>query len=786
MKRKTSFDSAPDPIKKPKIWTTSEESQEEEYSAQEFVLPVEMIEKILSYLSVGDMMCFGSVCSYWRELSVYKSWIKAGILDMRYMTTDVYRELSRPYIKYEQVGFQASVYVNLDIVEKHLEEINSRERPSILFSLLEEKLDSWISFNKDCFSDAKSPPIDIHQIESFEGLGLHLKQYQKEAISWMIHVETKMVNEYDLGTSMVPWVGSGSDLFFDYVHYKIVPSSDVSSYLKARVSGGILADEMGMGKTIEVLGLIQNNPPPELDCLTENHNFKESVHFPSRATLVVCPSQISKQWADEVNKHSLNDLNVILLETMNHSKKYTFRDIMEADIVIVSVQFLQNKNYMSLGFTCRGKLQAKHVIQRQRDALPKIRKRLRKMKDNGLSQDRPILDFFKWWRIVYDEGHEYLNNDYFKALFRGYCSVYSWLVSGTPPKKFDHERIGLVIDKKKILKELTEEEYESHFVATYDKYLVRNFIRNNLLCRHMKDTVNYEYTLSPCEEQPIYLDFHPIERALYHVEYSESDVKPYEYYLEHVFFLRSSLHVAIKRKYLSISKAVKDGRYFLNSFRPVAPITLTQHLLIEEKKEILLEKKRKREVLSLCMESNPTPIEQLKDGTFELDKAICKYGTKLAHLIKFILDSYDNEGFRSLVFSQNTMLLKDITLLLSHYNISTIELIGNVNVKKKAIRDFKDGKERVMLMKLKGNESGTNLHNASHVILVDPLTEHNKDNQLQAIGRAHRLGRTGDPVKVVRFIIRDTFEEEKNKKYLLERDNKAPVRTSSLSGLNVN
>lgn len=71
-----------------------------------------------------------------------------------------------------------------------------------------------------------------------------------------------------------------------------------------------------------------------------------------------------------------------------------------------------------------------------------------------------------------------------------------------------------------------------------------------------------------------------------------------------------------------------------------------------------------------------------------------------------------------------------------------------------------------MLLNLNGSEAGTNLVRATHVLLLDPLTDSNIDQHLQAIGRAHRLGRDKDQlhVRVVRFVVRKTFEEELHKK----------------------
>lgn len=89
------------------------------------------------------------------------------------------------------------------------------------------------------------------------------------------------------------------------------------------------------------------------------------------------------------------------------------------------------------------------------------------------------------------------------------------------------------------------------------------------------------------------------------------------------------------------------------------------------------------------------------------------------------------------------------------------------------------------MLSLENAASGTNLTEATHVILMDPVagtSEEARAIEDQAIGRAHRLGQDRQ-ITVVRMIMRETIEEEL---YLvgLEHGNLFETRTFSLTMLN--
>ena len=89
-------------------------------------------------------------------------------------------------------------------------------------------------------------------------------------------------------------------------------------------------------------------------------------------------------------------------------------------------------------------------------------------------------------------------------------------------------------------------------------------------------------------------------------------------------------------------------------------------------------------------------------------------------------------------------------------------IISNAIQKTAALSSFKDSDSevKVILLSLSKAASGSNLIQASHVVLIDPISgtkEEVKAIEQQAIGRAYRQGQA-QQVTVVRFLIKDTKE----------------------------
>jgi SNF2 family DNA or RNA helicase len=167
-----------------------------------------------------------------------------------------------------------------------------------------------------------------------------------------------------------------------------------------------------------------------------------------------------------------------------------------------------------------------------------------------------------------------------------------------------------------------------------------------------------------------------------------------------------------------------------------------------------------------------TEAEQEEQRLFQ--EQLNKYGTKLAHLMKYLNEIFKDPKARVIIFSQYDKMLTLIGSVLTQFAIQHVFVKGNVFVVNKNIKKFKeDPKIRVIMLSSETAASGSNLTEASHIIFVNVMNA-TKDETLalevQCIGRSIRLGQKKHVV-LKRFIMENTVEQEYFEK------NKYDIRT---------
>lgn len=338
-------------------------------------------------------------------------------------------------------------------------------------------------------------------IENPKFLKCTLYNYQKRSVNWM--------NKRELANTEVNYNINDEIVFGDY-HYDVVRQTFCKQTDRKvlQFSGGALIDEVGLGKTIQMTTVSLLNPAKN-SCY---YQFPNNLF--SRATLVVCPNQLCGQWKREIEKMTNNTYNIISILTKVHYDKYTYQDILDADFVIVSSAFLENKCYVDK--ITQGISKNKNYLKSSEFNLKLLEENINKITKQ--EYENPLILFdtninilgIHWYRIIIDEFHELFTVDKFKhvgnilPLFK---ANYKWAVTGTP---FNKDSICLLkmLDFVTGFKNLYEKKIFT--IEAISQYMKDNFFRHNT-----KKSIMDEYTLKPIKETTLWLKFSSTERMMY-------------------------------------------------------------------------------------------------------------------------------------------------------------------------------------------------------------------------------------------------------------------------------
>jgi SNF2 family DNA or RNA helicase len=154
-----------------------------------------------------------------------------------------------------------------------------------------------------------------------------------------------------------------------------------------------------------------------------------------------------------------------------------------------------------------------------------------------------------------------------------------------------------------------------------------------------------------------------------------------------------------------------------------------------------------------------TLLRQLSLHPGLIDKTTINAGSPKIDFLVEQLPQLQAEGHSAVVFSQFTGFLSILRSHLDAAGVSYSYLDGSVSAKKRAaaIKQFRDGENRVFLISLKAGGFGLNLTEADYCFLCDPWWS--PAAEAQAVDRTHRIGQTRK-VSVYRLVSQATIEEK--------------------------
>jgi DNA repair protein RAD16 len=190
-------------------------------------------------------------------------------------------------------------------------------------------------------------PIKPLASEQPAGISRKLKSFQLEGLNWMIRQE------------------------------------------KSQWKGGLLGDEMGMGKTIQAVSLIMSD-------------------FPAKEpTLVVVPPVALMQWQAEINSYTDGKLKVLIFHNTNPKvKQMKVKDLKAFNVIMVSYSGLES------------------MYRKENKGWNR---------NDGIVKEDSILHAIKFHRLILDEAHsiKQRTTSVARACF-ALKADYKWCLSGTP------------------------------------------------------------------------------------------------------------------------------------------------------------------------------------------------------------------------------------------------------------------------------------------------------------------------------------------------------------------
>lgn len=587
------------------------------------------------------------------------------------------------------------------------------------------------------------------------GLGVDLFPYQLDTLGFMLQAEQREGMHEQL------WERIG-DLYYSPCFQQVRGTLDGVIKLPR---GGFLCEEVGLGKTIEVLALVRANPAPD-----DLPAPAPGALRPSRATVVVCPVTIVAQWIQMVERFLVRPTAEVVL--YHGSRKTSDVDVLEnAEIILTTYETL-SKEY-----------QKKVAVDVENDNLP----------EGVPRRPLPPLYAMQWHRVVFDESHTVRNEHTGKGQGCAHIpSTRRWCLTATPFR-----------DEMSASQDLRAQMGMLHS-SLRDVPLTWRSMLYSLGVRHNKEQVRADMPAVPDKQEHIVsVPMNPADRAVYtealqtvRREYDRVRVLMQEtnspgLYMRYMMSVFAPLRtfcntgrmprIPVREDLGTVQEAmIEEGEApedecpicFTGMDEPMR--TSCRHWFCRACITDWLTAAHGNHKCPLCRQ--PLQMNQLVrivrpgEGPAAPSPAAPAgppadhqpeiHDHKLRILLQRLVELQEREPeAKFLIFSQYRDRLQALQEGLEEREIGFRRIDGSMTLlrRSKAIRDFESNdRVRCMILDVRTASFGLNLTRAHHVLFLDTPT--NPAAVRQAVGRAHRTGQR-QAVHVHHFVLQDTIEE---------------------------
>ncbi|CAD8131351.1 unnamed protein product [Paramecium sonneborni] len=377
-------------------------------------------------------------------------------------------------------------------------------------------------FNNLIFEEQETPQLMISK----------LKKHQKEALFWMLYREGRIKdNKFQQKQRLSPlWqeykLLGGESLFVNMFTGKVSKEIVVLQETK----GGILAEEMCLGKTLMALALI-------LETLNNENQI-----------LIVVPKSVLKQWENEITIHSKPDIQIIkfgvklIILILNKIVKLIRLLILLKEFILmnnpvislirliymttVALKMINKINLLLILHINSQMRREKKESQQKKEIklqqkMEKIEKEKQKkqLSDEKLEKAKDHFNLFKqkYHRVILDEAHNIKTRQTLQSKSANALEAdYRWCLTGTPMQNKHDDLFALI----QFLKVETFSQY--FWWNTYinkeeneeDQIRILSQILQPIILRRTKNSQRFD-GLNQVEEEICWVELNEKEKILY-------------------------------------------------------------------------------------------------------------------------------------------------------------------------------------------------------------------------------------------------------------------------------